>query len=108
MAFLARMHGGPRDGEQVPLDVIAPTIAFSRVTLADSWQDFYELTDTPGWLTYRFVESSVKLHRHPPVERDWSDEGYDEIDRLIDEDPIELGRLYRAALAEIAQLKGER
>lgn len=31
----------------------------------------------------------------------YTDPGYDEIDRLIDEDPIELGRRYRKALADI-------
>lgn len=37
----------------------------------------------------------------------WGDPGYDEIDRLIDEDPIELGRRLRAAEAEIDRLRKE-
>jgi hypothetical protein len=32
------------------------------------------------------------------------DPDYDEIDRLIDTDPIELGRRLRTALAEVARL----
>ena len=35
-----------------------------------------------------------------------TDPDYDEIEQLIDNDPIELGRRLRLALAEVAQLEG--
>lgn len=37
----------------------------------------------------------------------YTDPSYDEIDRLIDEDPIELGRRLRVAEAEIDRLRRE-
>lgn len=34
----------------------------------------------------------------------FADDGYDEIDELIDTDPIELGRRYRALLAKYEEI----
>lgn len=55
MAFLAWMIGGPRDGERIALDVIAPSIGL----VAGGRIDRYDLIDETGWLRYEFIRSTI-------------------------------------------------
>lgn len=66
MAFLSRFIGGPRNGEQIPLDVIAPSVVLRRYEAGGTFEDRYDLiTDNAsGWNAYEFVRS-VKYERPP-------------------------------------------